>query len=105
MSASSIFATTPHYRATRYDVSTPLTPLNPLCTSFTPPRSLLQTHSSLRTRPSSQVNSFEQLCINYCNERLQQLFIDRTLKGEQEEYDAEGIAWQQVHRIARTKSA
>ena len=42
------------------------------------------------------LNSFEQLCINYCNEKLQQLFIELTLKVEQEEYAREGIAWQQV---------
>uniref|UniRef100_A0A480NAJ9 Unconventional myosin-Id n=1 Tax=Sus scrofa TaxID=9823 RepID=A0A480NAJ9_PIG len=41
-------------------------------------------------------NSFEQFCINYCNEKLQQLFIELTLKSEQEEYEAEGIAWEPV---------
>ncbi len=35
--------------------------------------------------------SFEQFCINFCNEKLQQLFIQLTLKSEQEEYEMEGI--------------
>ncbi|XP_029704465.1 unconventional myosin-Ic-like isoform X2 [Takifugu rubripes] len=43
-----------------------------------------------------QCNSFEQFCINYCNEKLQQLFIELTLKSEQEEYETEGIAWETV---------
>uniref|UniRef100_A0AAQ4RRK7 Myosin Ic, paralog b n=1 Tax=Gasterosteus aculeatus aculeatus TaxID=481459 RepID=A0AAQ4RRK7_GASAC len=43
-----------------------------------------------------QHNSFEQFCINYCNEKLQQLFIELTLRSEQEEYEAEGIAWETV---------
>ncbi|XP_051865586.1 unconventional myosin-Ib-like [Pristis pectinata] len=41
-------------------------------------------------------NSFEQLVINYCNEKLQQLFIEITLKEEQEEYIREGIEWTQI---------
>lgn len=41
-------------------------------------------------------NSFEQFCINYCNEKLQQLFIELTLKSEQEEYLREDIAWEPV---------
>ncbi|XP_012269556.2 unconventional myosin IC [Athalia rosae] len=43
-----------------------------------------------------QKNSFEQFCINFCNEKLQQLFIQLTLKSEQEEYLKEGIAWEPV---------
>uniref|UniRef100_A0A8D0AND5 Myosin Ic, paralog a n=1 Tax=Sander lucioperca TaxID=283035 RepID=A0A8D0AND5_SANLU len=43
-----------------------------------------------------QHNSFEQFCINYCNEKLQQLFIELTLRSEQEEYETEGIAWETV---------
>ncbi|KAJ7193312.1 myosin-1 [Mycena pura] len=38
-------------------------------------------------------NSFEQLCINYVNEKLQQIFIELTLKTEQEEYVREQIKW------------
>ncbi|KAJ9151817.1 Myosin i myo5 [Pleurostoma richardsiae] len=38
-------------------------------------------------------NSFEQLCINYVNEKLQQIFIQLTLKTEQEEYAREKIKW------------
>ncbi|KAI8361629.1 P-loop containing nucleoside triphosphate hydrolase protein [Mortierella sp. GBAus27b] len=38
-------------------------------------------------------NSFEQLCINYVNEKLQQIFIELTLKAEQEEYVRERIKW------------
>ncbi|CAG5086005.1 Oidioi.mRNA.OKI2018_I69.PAR.g11082.t2.cds [Oikopleura dioica] len=41
-------------------------------------------------------NSFEQLLINYCNEKLHQVFIELTLKQEQEEYQREGIQWQQI---------
>ena len=33
-----------------------------------------------------QDNTFEQFIINYCNEKLQQIFIELTLKEEQEEY-------------------
>ncbi|XP_054610330.1 unconventional myosin-Ic-like [Dunckerocampus dactyliophorus] len=43
-----------------------------------------------------QNNSFEQFCINYCSEKLQQLFIELTLRSEQEEYTTEGIAWEMV---------
>nr|XP_020655826.1 unconventional myosin-Ig [Pogona vitticeps] len=40
--------------------------------------------------------SFEQFCINYCNEKLQQLFIELILQQEQEEYQREGIEWQHI---------
>uniref|UniRef100_A0A671L4N1 Osteoclast-stimulating factor 1 n=1 Tax=Sinocyclocheilus anshuiensis TaxID=1608454 RepID=A0A671L4N1_9TELE len=40
-----------------------------------------------------QKNGFEQFCINFVNEKLQQIFIELTLKAEQEEYVQEGIKW------------
>uniref|UniRef100_A0A665V5U2 Myosin IB n=1 Tax=Echeneis naucrates TaxID=173247 RepID=A0A665V5U2_ECHNA len=41
-------------------------------------------------------NSFEQFIINYCNEKLQQIFIELTLHEEQEEYIREGIEWTNI---------
>lgn len=41
-------------------------------------------------------NGFEQFCINFVNEKLQQIFIELTLKAEQEEYKQEGIKWTEI---------
>ncbi|RNC59121.1 putative myosin IB heavy chain [Trypanosoma cruzi] len=41
-------------------------------------------------------NGFEQFCINYVNEKLQQIFIELTLKVEQEEYVREKIPWEEI---------
>ncbi|XP_028811679.1 unconventional myosin-IXAa isoform X2 [Denticeps clupeoides] len=43
-----------------------------------------------------EINSFEQFCINFANERLQHYFNQHIFKLEQEEYRAEGISWHNI---------
>ncbi|XP_049820638.1 myosin heavy chain 95F isoform X2 [Aethina tumida] len=45
------------------------------------------------------VNSFEQFCINYCNEKLQQFFNQRILKYEQELYKKEGLSVPEINFV------
>ena len=46
-------------------------------------------------------NSFEQLLINFANEKLQQQFTWYVFKLEQAEYEKEGIVWNQVRSSGR----
>lgn len=43
-----------------------------------------------------RANGFEQFLINYCNEKLHQLFVDTILKKEQDLYSMEDIDWKMV---------
>lgn len=47
-------------------------------------------------------NKFEQLCINFVNERLQALFLDATLRTEQAVYEQEGIQWTPIDYFDNT---
>ena len=42
------------------------------------------------------MNSFEQFCINYANEKLQQQFCCHVFKLEQEEYQKEKLNWTKI---------
>lgn len=44
-------------------------------------------------------NSFEQFCINYCNEKIQQYFNEQILRQEQEIYELEGLRYRKVDYV------
>jgi len=45
---------------------------------------------------SFKINRFEQLCINYANEKLQQKFCLDCFRTVQQEYRDEGLAWEAI---------
>ena len=58
--------------------------------------------------PPAQVlplNSFEQLCINYCNERLQAHYVACTAQEEERLHKAEGLPWVPPHRGEESDNA
>ncbi|XP_061653732.1 unconventional myosin-VIIa-like [Phyllopteryx taeniolatus] len=50
-----------------------------------------------------QTNSFEQLCINFANEKLQQFFVGHIFKQEQKEYLKENIVWNNISFVDNQK--
>ena len=42
------------------------------------------------------MNRYEQFCINYANEKLQEFFNDHIFKLEEEVYRTEGLEWSPI---------
>jgi myosin V len=58
---------------------------------------LISYPTPLQTSPQCFVtNRFEQLCINFANEKLQQKFTQDVFKTVQIEYEEEGITWDHI---------
>jgi myosin heavy subunit len=52
---------------------------------------------------SLETNRLDQLCINYCNERMQALFVEDMVLKQQLEYAEEGIAHEHIEFDADTR--
>ena len=52
--------------------------------------------STSSSSSASRTTRFEQLCINFANEKLQQLFLGCVFKAEAELYEAEGVPWKLI---------
>jgi len=51
-----------------------------------------------------EVNSFEQLCINYTNERLQNFFLKAVFQAEEMAYKEDGIRWEPIQYTVRPET-